>query len=824
MTKMRTLVSMLATAGLLTACGGGWWEYPDKPEAGAPAETSVTPTPTTPPPVQEEVRPAALALSGVVATGAALSGATVNVKCATGSSTATSGTDGSYTISITGGALPCVLEAESADKSVKLHSAIAAPAEATTAVTANVTPLTTLLVAQMVGANPATFFSDSAAASKLVETVTPTTVAASQTAVINTLKAAGIDTAAITNLVSQPLVAATGSTAGNAYDKVLDAVNATLKDAGTTFAALTATVAQTAAAEKSPTVAANAGGTEGSAPTGTATTGTATTGTSTGTTTGTTAVAATGPSLPADLLLKPKAATCDSLRSTTYRMVLFAPRSTGGPEVNDSAAATNTAVIDAKALTFTWTGQATKQPWTAHPADKCRFTNAENADIAISPAGVLVARVLRTEAGQKVARIAMGFPEQTVSVQSLAGKWNSADWDWADSTSRGDLGWNRGGAMATFEMAADGVVTSIACGGESLSTALASCKSQPALSKFSANAAGGFNISATDTGETFNERVFAYRAGNGATMLLGSDAHGHAYFSTRVRTNGLPTVGQTSTTYGFNLNAALLGTDVVSATRWTATSVDAAAGSFVRSSLTVGRADNTAQPQTIVINRSRNGYSYRQPGPSTALDGATSTVREFYALGLGGMGISAVILPRTNAEPNLSNALMSISVTPPVEDVTGTLRGDSLRRLFVNGTSYDDRVFAYVNTTASGIQGVWSLSATGSKSGPTLFFLANGEYVMLEPNGETDRTICVGPNNPNGGAPAGIEVGPYSFSGGRLTIGTPFIDTNGCVGLYDSQNISNNQGSTWTFPADGRTATMRDTRTGEVYTLYRLPR
>ncbi len=814
--RISTLATLMISAGLLSACGGGLWLMDDEPAAAAETPTAAE-TPSTPSAdagAVTETKPAGLTLSGVVAQGAALAGASVSVKCATGASTATSNADGSYTITVTGGAFPCILEAEAADKSLKLHSAVAADT-GTSQVTANVTPLTTLLVAQVVGTEPAAFFADATAVATLAAAVTPTKLDEGQTAVITTLKAAGIDTAAITNMVSQPLVAASGTAAGNGYDKLLDAVTSTLKDSGTTLATLTATVAQASPVAKPPAATTSEDATTSSTPTSS----------STSTTTATTT--ATSP-LPADLLLKPKAATCDSLRSTTYRMVIFMPRSAGVPEANDTVAATNTAVVDAKALTFTWSGQSTPHQWQTHPVDKCRFISPGNGDIVISPAGVMVGRLIRTENGVRTPRIAMGFPEQTIPVKDLAGKWNNLDWDWTSADKdKGEASWTRQGSMSTFELAADGTVTTSACASDTLSTPLASCKSEPGLSKLGPNTAGGFNVSSTVAPfETFQERVFAYRAGNGGTMLLGTDAHGHAYFSTRVRTNTLPAVGFVSTSYGFNLNAALQAPDLVSGTQWTATSVDSAAGTYVRSSLTVGRAANTAVPQTIAINKSRNGYSYRQPGTATALDGTSATVREFYALSLAGMGVSAVILPRTNAEPNLSNGILSISVTPPEAKITGTVRGDSLRELFVSGTSYDDRVFAYLNTTGTGIQGAWSLSPTGSKLGQTFFFLSNGEYVMLDPVGEPNRAVCVGTNNPSGGGPAGIEHGTYAFSGVRLTVGTPFTDTNGCAGLHDAQTPSNStQGTTWTFAADGRSATVTwNGPNPSTDTVYRLPR
>jgi hypothetical protein len=76
--KTSLWVSTVLGTALLGACGGG---SSDQPAAG--------PTP--------------LALTGVAATGAAIAGQTVEAKCSTGTGTATSNADGSYTISVDGG-------------------------------------------------------------------------------------------------------------------------------------------------------------------------------------------------------------------------------------------------------------------------------------------------------------------------------------------------------------------------------------------------------------------------------------------------------------------------------------------------------------------------------------------------------------------------------------------------------------------------------------------------------------------------------------------------------------------------------------------------
>src|SRR5215218_3047085 len=100
--KFATLTS-LAAATVLTACGGG------DDISVASANQSVT----------------ALKVSGTAAVGAPLANAAIKVTCSVGTGTATADANGVFTVSITDGALPCVLSATSSDGTMELHSVAA---------------------------------------------------------------------------------------------------------------------------------------------------------------------------------------------------------------------------------------------------------------------------------------------------------------------------------------------------------------------------------------------------------------------------------------------------------------------------------------------------------------------------------------------------------------------------------------------------------------------------------------------------------------------------------------------------------------------------
>ena len=99
---------------VLTACGGG----------GGSATSPGTPT---------------ITVTGTAATGLAIAGATVTGKCKVGTGTATTLANGSFTLTVTDGQLPCVLQITNPTDGTKLHTLVSGTGS--TAV-ANITPLT----------------------------------------------------------------------------------------------------------------------------------------------------------------------------------------------------------------------------------------------------------------------------------------------------------------------------------------------------------------------------------------------------------------------------------------------------------------------------------------------------------------------------------------------------------------------------------------------------------------------------------------------------------------------------------------------------------
>ncbi|MCO5398229.1 hypothetical protein [Ralstonia soli] len=206
-------IAIGAAALVLSACGGGG--------DSAPQQNS----------------PQSQTISGVAATGAALSGATINVTCSAGSGTATTGADGSYSVPVSSATLPCVLTATSADSKTVLHSLIAGSGSISSGATANVTPLTELLLAQLAGQDPAKYV----AAFTSTTTVNASDVSAAQSALVKVLQGAGFDASGISDFLGGSIAAGSGQ----GYDGVLDKLQSTLTAAGATLTDLSTAVAST---------------------------------------------------------------------------------------------------------------------------------------------------------------------------------------------------------------------------------------------------------------------------------------------------------------------------------------------------------------------------------------------------------------------------------------------------------------------------------------------------------------------------------------------------------------------------------------------------
>lgn len=208
------VLSILTSA--LVGCGGG----------GGGSSTPNSATALAP---LAPMTPVDLVLTGTAATGLAIADATVNAKCVVGSGTTKSLADGSYRLLVSPGQLPCLLEVISPKDGSRLHSIAVGTAGSAISASANLTPLSELLVARMAHKDPATAFNTFEAGS--VNALTAAAVQAAQADVVSLLSEV-VNTSELGNFLSIPLKAATPGdvNGGDAQDKLLGALKLRLNN------------------------------------------------------------------------------------------------------------------------------------------------------------------------------------------------------------------------------------------------------------------------------------------------------------------------------------------------------------------------------------------------------------------------------------------------------------------------------------------------------------------------------------------------------------------------------------------------------------------
>ncbi|MBE0626056.1 MAG: DUF1566 domain-containing protein [Burkholderiales bacterium] len=205
--RMRCAALMMGVASLLAGCGSG---------GVAPFVPAAVPTVLT-----------ELTISGTAATGMAIAGANISAKCRVGTGNTTTGVDGSYTLIVPDGQLPCLLELTQADGS-RLHTVVTGSGNSAIA---NVTTLTEMLTARLLRADPAFYFLTFDAA-LATPAITAPAVANAQFDVRTALTGI-VNTNSLDDFIATPLVAATqdNPAGGDLQDRMLDTLGATFNAA-----------------------------------------------------------------------------------------------------------------------------------------------------------------------------------------------------------------------------------------------------------------------------------------------------------------------------------------------------------------------------------------------------------------------------------------------------------------------------------------------------------------------------------------------------------------------------------------------------------------
>ena len=85
---------------------------------------------------------------------------------------------------------------------------------------------------------------------------------------------------------------------------------------------------------------------------------------------------------------------------------------------------------------------------------------------------------------------------------------------------------------------------------------------------------------------------------------------------------------------------------------------------------------------------------------------------------------------------------------------------------------------ALMENVNTGMVGAWALDSATDPRAQVFFFFGNGDYVMADPQGDTAASHCGNP---------GFERGTYAFdaAAGIFRALTNSLDSNGCAGLHD---------------------------------------
>jgi hypothetical protein len=499
-----------------------------------------------------------LSLSGTAASGAALAGATVDVKCSSGSTSTTTNADGSYSLTVSGGVLPCMVRATSSDTITVYHALVDASAGTTSAVV-NVTPVTELIMAQAVGASStpsAVFMSNSAPPASAVTNlpISITTVAAS----LKTATGGSVDFSSY-NPMTTAFKAATSSVAGDSMDAQIDALMNVLKGANQSVSDISNTLI--ASSSGSQAALTNA--------------------------------------------LAPLPSLCPYAHSGTYQ---FVGQKGGYTTIAINVTAKTVTVSDnswggtggsSETNPFSWTSEVKCQgviSMTPSNEISGKFFSFSKGGVIVAAAGSAVNEPVSVQNG-----LSLGFPIQKIPLTSIPSTFTMVEYDTPASTG------------STFPATFWGVYKldssgNLSCIQNSIPDI---CNAITGL--LTANTDGTFNLKITNTktSSTWNDKLFVYRAPDGQIMLAGVIANNGGMVIGTVQT---PLVAPISTstvnTWEVRSSPAALSTfqTTVSTYSYLQTPIDST--SYKRSLFTHnGVSDNWVD--TFIINTPATGFRKR---------------------------------------------------------------------------------------------------------------------------------------------------------------------------------------------------------------------
>mgnify|MGYP001571637562 CR=1 FL=1 len=483
-------------------------------------------------------------------------------------------------MAVASGSLPCAIEVTGSGGSPVYHSAVAGSGSGP--FTVNASPLTELVTAQAGGVSPATLFSEFTTRSAAI---TSTSLASGVTYVQTALKSV-VDLTGV-NPLSDTLVAANGTTAGNALDTKIDAVVAQLATAQTTLAQVVTAVI-------------------------------------------------TNPTAPDTLtaVVQTAAADCSRFRSGKYRMI--------NPMEPDPLWRAHVLKIDVTALSATtFNGETVK--FVSNGAGLCSYTVTgkdangtvtETHKFTVSSSGILV--VYSTSASNGSHWLTIGLPEQTLALSELAGTYNRL----AFGTSNPLL------PSAVFQGTGSLDAAGHDTGGSECVDILPCVAYQPPYDTLAADTTnGGFVLTQANDGRQW--RIFAFKGANGTAVAIGIATNDKAtdpsfIVFTTAKKQTLPTLPFTNSTWNFQVNANHTVAALAENT-YVYNSVDTATRIVTRT-----RDDGLVDSMTY--DTPRDGMRYRANN-SCSKNGAAQNCAGLIQMPLQGLGITLYGSLSTSASP-----------------------------------------------------------------------------------------------------------------------------------------------------------------------------
>lgn len=176
-------------------------------------------------------------ITGVAASGAAIVRGVVEVRCRVGGGSVETETDGSYRIHLPDAQGPCLLRAIDSVTGIELHSALE---EAPTQSVAHITPLSDLVVAKAIQAEPATAFADPL---NYLRLLSPDSLSVGMQAAREAAAAVGTPLPEGLDPLKGQLQTATAEAQGSIMDRAIDTLMATLASADQALSELARRVA-----------------------------------------------------------------------------------------------------------------------------------------------------------------------------------------------------------------------------------------------------------------------------------------------------------------------------------------------------------------------------------------------------------------------------------------------------------------------------------------------------------------------------------------------------------------------------------------------------